>query len=329
MAMTTEAMRAALGAPAEGFVRLSLNENRREPLPGVADAIADAAREPGRGPDPLCSELSAALARRHSVDVGNVLVSVGSSAVLQALCQIIDGEVVHPWPSFEMYPLMAGAKAVAAPADLDALGAAVTGKTGAVILCNPNNPTGERWRGAEIEKFLAALRDDVVVVLDEAYREFGEDCADGVELFRRDPRVCVVRTFSKAYGLFGLRVGYAIAEPGLIGRLRLALLPFLVPTTAQAAALAALRAETAMRQSVAGICRDRDALRAALLDLGWTVPRSHANFLWLPGAGEPLVEFLAQRGILVREVAGSGVRITVGTGEENRKLLAALEEFPP
>ncbi|SED33236.1 histidinol-phosphate aminotransferase [Amycolatopsis tolypomycina] len=326
--MDTERLRAALGGPADGFVRLSMNENRREPLPGVESAVVEATRDPGRGPDPWCSALSAALARRLSVDVENVLVGAGSSALLHALCQTSPGDVVHPWPSFEMYPLMAGAKAVAAPPDLDALGAAVTSRTALVILCNPNNPTGDRWRAGEVEQFLAGLPAHVTVVLDEAYREFAEDCADGVELFRRDPRVCVVRTFSKAYGLFGLRVGYAVAEPELAGRLRMALLPFLVPATGQAAALAALQAEDAMRQSVARIREDRDALRAALLDLGWSVPRSHASFLWVPGAGERLAGFLAERGILVRDVAGLGVRISVGTPEENRKLVEAAAEFP-
>lgn len=321
-------LRASLGGPATDFMRLSLNENLSEPLPGVERAVADSSREVGRSPDPMCSELSAAIADRLSVGLENVVVGAGSLALLQALWRLSDGQVVHPWPSFEMYPLMDGAKAVAAPLDLDALSGAVGERTGLVVLCNPNNPTGGRWRAQELRRFLDGLGSDVTVVLDEAYWEFGgDDCADGVELFRADPRVCVVRTFSKAYGLFGLRVGYAIAEPKLVERLRTALLPFLVSSVGQAAALAALRAQAEMRQSVARICAERDAMRAALLELGWSVPRSYANFLWVPGAGESLVTFLAERSVLVREVAGLGVRISVGTAPQNKKLIEAAAEF--
>ncbi|MFD8500566.1 aminotransferase class I/II-fold pyridoxal phosphate-dependent enzyme [Amycolatopsis sp. NPDC059657] len=320
--------RAALGGPAHDFFRLSLNESPFEPLPGVALAVADAVLKAGRSPDPLCTELSAAIAEQLSVGVENVLVGAGSSAVLQGLFLLSEGKVVHPWPSFEMYPLMAGAKAVPAAVDLEALRAAVDETTGLLVLCNPNNPTGTRWRTEELERVLSGLPDDVTVVLDEAYREFGDECADGVELFRTDPRVCVVRTFSKAYGLFGLRVGYAIAAPELIGRLRMTLLPFLVSSAGQAAALAALKAEVEMRRSVAQICAERDAMRASLLELGWEIPRSHASFLWLPGEGEPLVAFLAERGILVREVASLGVRISVGTPEQNKSLIEAMREFP-
>lgn len=291
--------------------------------------MVEAFDELGRSPDPLCAELTDAIAARTSVRPDNVLVGAGSSALLQALCHLSPGNIVYPWPSFEMYPLMAGVKAVAAPPDLDALGEIVDDNTGTVLLCNPNNPTGSRWKPKDIQRFLENLRGDITVVLDEAYHEFGDECADGVELFRSDPRVCVVRTFSKAYRLFGLRVGYAIANPQLITRLRMILLPFLVSNVGQAAALAALRSEPEMRQSVKRVCAERDAMRAALLELGWDVPRSHANFLWLPGLGEPLVEFLAERGILVREIAGLGVRISVGTPEQNRKLIETIAGFPP
>ena len=326
--MNQELFRASLGGPVGDFVRLSLNENPYQPLPGVEKAVEEAVRESGRSPDFLSSELSAALADRLSVGTENVLVGAGSLALLQALCQSGDGEIVHPWPSFEMYPLMAGSRAVPVPGDLDAVAAAVGERTGMVVLCNPNNPTGSRWRTDALRRFLDNVRGEVTVVIDEAYWEFADDdCADGTELFRADPRVCVVRTFSKAYGLFGLRIGYAVAEPKLIERLRRALVPFLVSNVGQAAALAALRAEDEMRQSVERIRADRDALRAALRQLGWDVPRSHGNFLWLPGAGESLVAFLAARGVLVREVGGLGVRISVGTAEQNERLIEAAAEF--
>jgi histidinol-phosphate aminotransferase len=199
-----------------------------------------------------------------------------------------------------------------------------------VFVCNPNNPTGTAVRRAELEAFLDAVPASTLVVLDEAYREFvtDPDVPDGIELMRGRPNVAVLRTFSKAWGLAGLRVGYLIAEdPAVAVAVRKTHVPFSVSMLAQAAAVAALASDEEVRARCAAVVAERDRLTAALRERGLDVSDSQANFVWLP-VGEQATELAAAleaRAIITRPFAGEGVRVTVGTPQEDDLFLAALD----
>ncbi len=320
---------------------LSLNENFRAPLPGVREAVITTADEVNLTKDALASGLTQAIAEYLDVPRGQVLVGPGSGALLQQLLTTLagDGEVVHAWPSFEMYPLLIGnarARPIAVGLrnvthDLNAMAAAVTEQTRVVLICNPNNPTGSALGEAELKEFLGLLPPDVTVVIDEAYIDFADPAsiADGIQLYRTDPRVCVVRTFSKSHGLLGLRVGYLVANETVVGRLAPGSYFYRVATVAQAAAFAALRARGQMRAHCAEVAAERGRVHAALRQLGWPVPASEANFHWLPlGAdNDRFVRFCAEEGVVVREIAGAGVRVTVGTREANDALIDLARRF--
>ncbi|NUV38725.1 histidinol-phosphate transaminase, partial [Streptomyces sp. KAI-27] len=221
------------------------------------------------------------------------------------------------------YPIItqiSGAKSVQVPLtsgevhDLDAMAEAITDRTRLIFVCNPNNPTGTVVRRAELERFLDQVPSNVLVVLDEAYREFIRDVEvpDGVELYRDRPNVAVLRTFSKAYGLAGLRVGFAIAHEPVAAALRKTAVPFGVSQLAQDAAVASLRAEDELLGRVGALVGERARVVAALQKQGWTVPETHANFVWLR-LGERTVEFARsceRAGVVVRPFAGEGVRVT-------------------
>ncbi len=328
------------GAPA---FKLSSNENPYPPLPGVLEAATAAAGTFNRYPDMACSELTARLAERFGVPVGHVATGTGSVGVAQQLLQITSGpgdEVVYAWRSFEAYPIItriSGARPVQVPLDaderhdLDAMAAAITDRTRLVFVCNPNNPTGTAVRRAELERFLDRVPADVLVVLDEAYREFITDpeVPDGVDLYRDRPNVAVLRTFSKAYGLAGLRVGFAVAHEPVAAALRKTAVPFGVSQLAQDAAVASLRAEPALLERVAGLVAERTRVVDALTGQGWAVPDTQANFVWLR-LGERTLEFAAaceRAGVTVRPFAGEGARITVGEIRANDLMLRAAEDF--
>ena len=208
--------------------------------------------------------------------------------------------------------------------DLDAMADAITERTRLIFVCNPNNPTGTVVRRAELERFLDRVPSDVLVVLDEAYREFIRDpeVPDGVELYRERPNVCVLRTFSKAYGLAGLRVGFAIAHEPVAAALRKTAVPFGVSQLAQDAAVASLRAEDELLGRVGSLVSERARVVETLRGQGWTVPETQANFVWLR-LGERTVDFAAaceQAGVVVRPFAGEGVRVTVGRDRGERHL---------
>ncbi|WP_037911336.1 histidinol-phosphate transaminase [Actinacidiphila yeochonensis] len=331
---------AAEGVPA---FKLSSNENPYPPLPGVLEAATGAAARLNRYPDLACAELTAELAERFGVPVEHVATGTGSVGVAQQLLQATAGpgdEVVYAWRSFEAYPIItgiSGAAAVEVPLDagenhdLDAMLAAVTERTRLVFVCNPNNPTGNAIRRAELEHFLDRVPSDVLVVLDEAYREFITDpeVPDGVELYRDRPNVAVLRTFSKAYGLAGLRIGFAIAHQPVAEALRKTAVPFGVSQLAQDAAIASLRAEPALLERVAGLVEERARVVAALTAQGWTVPPTQANFVWLR-LGERTAEFAAaceRAGATVRPFPGEGVRITIGESEANDLVLRTAADF--
>jgi histidinol-phosphate aminotransferase len=331
---------AAEGAPA---FKLSSNENPYPPLPGVLEAVGAAAAGFNRYPDMACSVLTEELAKRFGVPAEHIATGTGSVGVAQQLLQATSGpgdEVVYAWRSFEAYPIItriSGAAAVQVPLDaderhdLDAMADAITGRTRLIFVCNPNNPTGTVVRRAALERFLGRVPADVLVVLDEAYREFIADTEvpDGIDLYRERPNVAVLRTFSKAYGLAGLRVGFAVAHEPVAAALRKTAVPFGVSQLAQDAAVASLRAEPALLERVAGLVAERGRVAEALAGQGWTVPDTQANFVWLR-LGERTLDFAAaceRAGVTVRPFPGEGVRITIGETEANDVLLRTAEAF--
>jgi histidinol-phosphate aminotransferase len=318
-------------------VKLSSNENPFPPLDSVREVLARAAADINRYPDMFAAPLCEALAARHDVAPESVVAGCGSVAVLghvlQAFCDAGD-EVVHAWRSFEAYPIavsLQGAVGVRVPVDaagrhdLPAMADAVGPRTRVVLVCSPNNPTGPAVRTAELRTFLAAVPDDVLVVLDEAYTEFvrDPDVPDGVAILAEHPNVVVLRTFSKAYGLAGLRVGYAVAHLDVAQAVRTASTPFGVNHLAQVAALASLDAEAELAARVDAVVAERGRVLAGLRGQGWEVPDSQANFVWLATGDRTaaLAADAAAHGLLVRPFAGEGIRITVGLPAENARVL--------
>jgi histidinol-phosphate aminotransferase len=336
------------GKPAQGgdgrtAFKLSSNENPYPPLPGVLEAAVAAAGEFNRYPDMGCTGLVAELAQRLGVPESHIATGTGSVGVAQSLVQATAGpgdEVVYAWRSFEAYPIIVqvnGATSVQVPLredashDLDAMLAAVTDRTRLIFVCNPNNPTGTVVRRAELERFLDAVPGDILIVLDEAYTEFVRDAEvpDGVQLYRDRPNVCVLRTFSKAYGLAGLRVGFAVAHEPVASALRKTAVPFGVSQLAQDAAVASLRAEAALLERVEALVQERARVVAALTAQGWAPSETQANFVWLE-LGERTADFAAAcaaAGVVVRPFPGEGVRVTIGETPANDLFLQTAELF--
>ena len=322
-------------------VKLASNEAPFGPLPAAHAAVADAIAGLNRYPDDTSAALTAALAAKHMVDPAQVMLGAGSVDLCRvAFAATIDpgDEVVFAWPSFEMYPILAlhaDGTAVRVPLrdaahDLDAMADAVTERTRLIFVCNPNNPTSTAIEHDELASFLDRVPDDCLVVLDEAYREFATSPSfpEGLDLIAAHDNVAVLRTFSKAYGLAALRVGYAIGHPDVILELRKVAMPFRVNTLAQVAALASLEADDEMEQRVGEVIAERERLGDALRELGLDVPPSEANFVWL-GVGERAVtvgELAERRGVVFRVFRDVGVRITVGTPEQNDRVVKVLHE---
>lgn len=332
---------AAAGGPVA--YKLSSNENPYPPLPGVMEQAIAAAGTFNRYPDMACTGLMNELSDRFGVPVSHLATGTGSVGVAQQLLQATSGpgdEVIYAWRSFEAYPIItqiSGAKSVQVPLtpsedhDLDAMIDAITDRTRLIFVCNPNNPTGNAIRRAELERFLDRVPSDVLVVLDEAYREFIRDAEvpDGVEIYRDRPNVAVLRTFSKAYGLAGLRVGFAIAHEPVAAALRKTAVPFGVSQLAQDAAVASLRAEDELLGRVGSLVAERTRVVEGLRAQGWTVPETQANFVWLR-LGEKTMDFAAaceQAGVVVRPFAGEGVRTTIAETEANDIFLQTAAEF--
>lgn len=317
-------------AGADSF-KLSSNENPFDPLPGVVDALR-AATGVNRYPDASSPRLRERLAERFGVTADGVHVAAGSVSILFQLAQATSApgdEIVFAWRSFEAYPglaVVAGATAVTVPLtaegrhDLTAMAAAVTDRTRMVIVCSPNNPTGPVVTQAEFDAFLASVPRDLLVVLDEAYIEFVTDpeSVDGRRVLAAGhENVVVLRTFSKAYGLAGLRVGYAIGHPRVLDAARSTGIPLSVTAAAEAGALASLDAEEELLDRVNVIAERRDRLAARLREAGWDVPQAQGNFVWLP-AGERTLDAAAAfeaANLIVRPFAGDGIRISVGEEE--------------
>ncbi|GAA3668087.1 histidinol-phosphate transaminase [Microbacterium marinilacus] len=341
------------GRPADpdGY-KLSSNENPFEPLPGVVEA-ARAAVDFNRYPDATAASLREALGARHGVSPEAVLIGAGSVSLLQAFIQAaatVGDEVVYSWRSFEAYPslvLVAGASGVQVPGlpdgrhDLDAMAAAVTPRTRVVLLCTPNNPTGPVITRAEFADFVAKVPADVLILLDEAYAEFVRSTATGTaapvngladRVYEAHPNVVVLRTFSKAYGLAALRVGYAIGHPRVLDGGRSTVTPLSVTASAVAAAVASLAHQAELDERVDEIVARRTTLVAGLREIGWDVPDAQGNFVWLPASphvdSTSVAEAFDAAGIIVRPFP-EGVRISIGEHESVEKVLGIARSVVP
>jgi histidinol-phosphate aminotransferase len=332
-------------APREGITtyKLSSNENPYPPLPGILAAAVEAAAQMNRYPDMGCTALYAALSAKLGVATDQLAAGTGSVAVLyhllQAYCDPGD-QVVYAWRSFEAYPIavsVPGAVSVQVPLtadarhDLDAMAAAVTDRTKVVIACTPNNPTGPALTHSELAAFVENVPAHVLVVVDEAYHEFVrlDDPVDALALQREHANVVVMRTFAKAYGLAGFRVGYVVAHPDVAAAVRACALPFGVSSIAQAAAVAALDAEAELLERVETLVGERSRVVAALKELDRDVPDPQGNFVWL-ALGDRTADFAGaaeQAGIMVRPFAGEGVRVSIGEPAANDVFLDVVAQF--
>jgi histidinol-phosphate aminotransferase len=296
-----------------------------------------------RYPDNGSAGLTEALANRHCVPSSHVAVGCGAVGLLQQLLGTVggpDAEVVYAWRSFEGYPHLSNLAEVTSVRvalhdqahDLAAMADAITSRTRLVFVCNPNNPTGTAVRRAELEEFLGRVPPDCLVVLDEAYREYVRDpgVPDGIGLCRGRGNVAVLRTFSKAYGLAGLRVGYLIADEPVVAAVRKTKLAFTVNSLAQVAAIASINAESQLMERVGHVVVERERVRSSLLAQGWAVPPTQANFVWL-ATGDDTADFTAtcdRAGIAVQPYGADGVRVTVGEHTANDAFLAVTKAYP-
>jgi len=323
--------------------KISSNENPYPPLPGVLQVVADAATEMNRYPDMAVTALTDALAERLGVPREHIATGTGSVGVLAqiitATCDPGD-EVIYAWRSFEAYPIVvaiAGAVSVKVPLDVNArhdlaaMAAAITPRTRLILVCTPNNPTGPAVHQDELDAFLDTVPGDILVVIDEAYVEFVTDkrAPDGLATYAGRPNVAILRTFSKAYGLAGLRVGYAVAHEPVAQALRKTALPFGVSTIAQRAAIASLDAFDELQVRVDALVGERERVVAELRYQGWHVPETQANFVWLPLGADTLAFAAAadKAGLVVRAFPGEGARCTIAETEANDLLLHVARDF--
>jgi len=320
-------------------VKLASNEVPFGPLPGVAEAVAAALGETYRYADHDSDELAEAFAASLGLTRDRVAVGPGSVGLLQQLTLAYagpDDEVVYPWPSFIAYPQFSGVVAatrVTVPLrrfsiDVDAVLQAITPQTRIVFIANPNNPISGAIRRAELERLLDEAPPDCLVVVDEAYREFvtGADVPDALGYLAPHPNLVVLRTYSKAYGMAGMRVGFLIGDPVIVGAVYATMIPFAVNGPAQAAAMVAMTQGAEVRRRCTIIIDERQRVAQLLRRSGLGVPESQANFWWLPAGGRSgqLALELEQRGVVVRPFP-TGIRVTVGLPEENAAFLAALD----
>jgi len=331
---------------AENIAQLASNESPWGPHPDVVAAIERAAGSMNRYPDPAATLLRTRIAERHDADPAAIAVANGSCEFLlaagAALCEPGD-EIVYAWPSFSIYPYVAplsGAREVRVPLDaadthdLDAMLGEITAATQIVIVCNPNNPTGTHIPVARIAEFVAAVPDHVVVVLDEAYVEYQvhDDPEATVDLWRRSPNLVVLRTFSKCYGLAGLRVGYALTTARTRAALDAVRQPFSVNALAQAAGAEGILHQDDVVRRVERTIAERAFVEEGVRKLGLESAESHANFSWiaLGDADEAdVVGALASAGVIVRPgtpLGGPGhIRVSYGLREQNERFLESLQ----
>jgi histidinol-phosphate aminotransferase len=343
--MHETAAREAFGA--DEIVKLASNESPWGPHPAVVDAVATAARRLNRYPDQHARLLRRRIADRFDTDPARVAVGNGSCEILlaaaEALCEP-GAEILFAWPSFSIYPHLAalsGARDIRVPLgdgyvhDLDAMLAEVTAATQLVLICNPNNPTGTHLPAARIAGFMARLPDHVTAILDEAYIEFqvNDDPDATVDLLADFPNLVVVRTFSKVYGLAGLRCGYALCSAKFRAAVDAVRQPFSVNELSQVAGTEAMRHQDDVAERVERTIVERVFVEEGVRELGLEPADSQANFSWIP-LGErdeaEVIAALGAAGVVVRGGEGLGgpghIRVTYGTRDENARFLAALRE---
>ena len=343
-------------APVEGLTqyKLSSNENPLGPVPEVARVLAEFATA-HRYPDPLSTALRHKLSARLGVDADDIVTGAGSLGALNQILKTFAGvnadgvqdEVIYAWRSFEAYPILVGimgARSVQVPNlpdgshDLDAMAAAITDRTRLILVCTPNNPTGPAVTESQIRAFLEKVPAHIPVVIDEAYFEFcaastvpeGEEAPlNGMDIYRDYENIIILRTFSKAQGLAGLRVGYSISHPQITQHLRVAATPFAVTALAEAAAIASIEHEDAVMERVSHLVAERERVTARLRELGYDFPSTYANFVWLP-LGERTGEFvqlMSEHALSVRAFGTEGVRVSIGEVEANDRFLSLCEVF--
>ena len=323
--------------------KVSSNESHHDPLPSVVAAIEKSIADINRYPDPFSTDLVAAISQHFDVPTEHISLATGSVALCGQIIQSAAGpgdEIIYAWRSFEAYPIwtqIAGATSVQIPLapdethDLVAFKSAITDKTRVIFLCTPNNPTGQIIPAGEIEEFIKSVSLEIIIVLDEAYIEYvpSELRPNSFDLYRKYPNVVVLRTFSKAYGLAGLRVGFAVAQDRISGALHKTALPFGVSTLAQSAAIAALAAESELLQRVDHVNAERTRVMQALRQQGWDLQPSYANFIWLR-TGERTTEIFKSfedAGLSVRPFPGEGIRITVAEPDANDRVIQVLAQL--
>jgi histidinol-phosphate aminotransferase len=335
------------GKTVPGAIKLASNETVHGPLPSVRAAIDKAVDSINRYPDNGYVELKERLAKhlgKWDFAPEHIAVGAGSVSLCQQLIQItstVGDEVMFGWRSFEIYPLQvrtAGATPVQVPLrdhthDLDAMLAAVTDRTRLIFVCNPNNPTSTVVDPDELARFVAAVPSDILIVIDEAYVEYIRDglLPDSLGLVRAHSNVVVLRTFSKAYGLAGARVGYAVADPDIIIALGKVYVPFTATSLSQAAAIASLNAADELLARTNTVVAERVRVSAALRDAGFELPASQANFVWLPLGPGRTADFVEQAAnnarVVVRPYGTDGVRVTIGAADENDAFLAFASDW--
>jgi histidinol-phosphate aminotransferase len=328
------------------LVKLASNETPYPPHPQVLEAVEAQLRTLNRYPDPEKAQLRRRISERTGVPMGNVAVGNGSCEILLAAADAMlepGAEIVYAWPSFSMYPqlaAMSGARAVTVPLteagehDLGAMAAEITAATRLVLVCNPNNPSATALAPATIDAWVAGLPRHVAVVLDEAYVEFStlQDPDDSLDLLGRHPNLVLLRTFSKVYGLCGLRAGYALGPESFrlaVDRVRQ---PFSVNALAQAAAVEALNHQDEVERRVEQNVVERVHVESELRERGLETTDSQANFSWVSLGDrdeDAIVDGLARQGVIVRAGKALGetgrLRVTYGTRAENDRFLAALD----
>ena len=331
------------GKTVPGAIKLASNETVFGPLPSVRVAIEQATDTLNRYPDNGYVELREHLAKHVNFAPEHIAAGCGSVSLCQQLIQIsasTGDEVMFGWRAFEVYPLqvrVAGATPVPVPLtdhthDLAAMLAAVTDRTRLIFVCNPNNPTSTVVPPDELARFVEAVPSDVLVCIDEAYVEYIRDglLPDSLGLVREHPNVIVLRTFSKAYGLAGARVGYAVGDPDIITALGKVYVPFTASSLAQAAAIASVSASEELLARTDAVVAERTRVSGALRDAGYQLPDSQANFVWLPLGPEHTADFVekaADARILVRPYGTDGVRVTIGAPTENDAFLAFATDW--
>lgn len=322
----------------EEVIKLASNESPVPPFPEVCETIASLASSVNRYPDSNCFHLANAASEALSVPPENLWFGAGSSALLREIANSVGGEgtnAVFASPSFSLYPIitwMAGSLPVAVPLnealqhDLDSMLEAIDDSTTVVYLCNPNNPTGTLAPPSAVEAFVNAVPKEVLVVVDEAYAEFSANFASMIPVALERDNVVVLRTFSKIYGLAGLRIGYAIGRAEVLMALRRSQAPFTVTQLAQEAAIEALKHPHRVEERRVENADGRQYISQALANLGFEVAESHTNFVYFK-AGEGLAELnqaLLERGVIIRLFGEEWARLSIGTSQENKRAIEVL-----